>query len=68
MEEKRGSYRVLLEMAEGKSPLRRPMRRWEGNIKINLPEGWGGMDLIDLAQKRDRWPDFGNAVMNLRVP
>jgi hypothetical protein len=27
----------------------------------------GGMDWIDLAQKRDRWLALVNAVMNLRV-
>ena len=30
--------------------------------------GWGGMDLIDLAQDSDRWLTLVNAVMNLRVP
>jgi len=45
MEEGRGVYRVLVEIAEGKRPLRRPRRRWEDNIKMGLQEvGCGGMD------------------------
>jgi hypothetical protein len=30
--------------------------------------GWNGVDWIDLAQDRDRWRAYFNAVMNLRVP
>jgi hypothetical protein len=44
-------------------------RRWEDNIKLDLPEfGWGGVNCIDLPQDRDRWQALVNAVMNLRVP
>ena len=54
---------------EGKTPLGRPRRRWEGNIMIDLKEvGYGGMDWIKLAQDRDRWRALVNAVMKLRVP
>jgi hypothetical protein len=30
--------------------------------------GVGGMNLIELAQDRDRWQSLVNAVMNLWVP
>jgi hypothetical protein len=66
---RRGAYRALVGKPEGRSPLGRPRRRWEDNIKMDLREvGWGDMDWINLAQDRDRWRDLVNAVMNLRVP
>jgi hypothetical protein len=47
----------------------RPRRRWEDNIKADLQdEGYGGMDLNELVQDRDRWRELVNTVMNLRVP
>ena len=69
MGERRGVYRVLVGKPEGKRPLRRPRRRWEDNIMLDLQEmGCGGVDWIELAQDRDRWGALVNAVMNLRVP
>jgi hypothetical protein len=69
MGEGRGVHRVLVRKPEGKRPLGRPRRRWEDNIKMDLPEvGCGGMDWIDLAQNTDRWLAFVSAVMNFRVP
>ena len=54
---------------EGKAPLKRRMHRWEDNIKIDFEAvEWRGVDWIDLAQDRDRWRAFVNAVMNIRVP
>jgi hypothetical protein len=54
---------------EGKRPLGRPRRRFVENIKMDLREvGWDGGDSINLAQDRDRWRAYVNAVMNLRLP
>jgi len=48
MEERRGTYRVLVEKPEGKRPLRRPRRKWEYNIKMDLQEiGRGGGHGLD---------------------
>jgi len=69
MGEIRGVYNVLVRNPEGKRPLERHRHRWEDNIKLDLQElGCGCMDLIDLAQDRDRWREIVNAVMNLRIP
>jgi hypothetical protein len=67
--ERRGVYKFLVGKTEGRSPLGRPRRRWEDNIKMDLQEvGCGGMVCIELAHNRDRWWALVNAVMNLRVP
>jgi hypothetical protein len=29
--------------------------------------GWGGVDWTGLAQVRDKWRDFADVAMNLRV-
>jgi hypothetical protein len=48
--ERRGAYRALVGKPEGRRPLERPRRRWEGNIKTGLREvGWVGIEWIDLA-------------------
>jgi hypothetical protein len=60
---------ALVGKPEGRRPLGRPRRRWEDNIKMDLPEvGWRGTDWIDLAHDRDRWRALVYTVMNLRVP
>jgi hypothetical protein len=67
--EKMNAYKILVGKPEGKKPLRRPRRRWEDNIRMDVREiGRGGMDWIDLAEDRDRWRALVNTVMNLWVP
>ncbi|KAJ4445480.1 hypothetical protein ANN_07288 [Periplaneta americana] len=67
MGESRNAYRVLDGSPEGKRPLRRPRRRWEDNIKMDLKEvGYDDRDWINLAQDRDQWRAYVRAAMNLR--
>ena len=62
-------HRVLVGKPEGKSPLGRPRRRWEDNIKMDLQEVGGSCgDWMELAQDRDRWRVLVSTVRNLRVP
>ena len=51
-----------------KRPLERRRRRWEGNIKIHLREiVWECIDLIDIAQVRERRWALGKRVMKCGV-
>jgi hypothetical protein len=67
MKEDRKVYKVLVGEPKGKRPLRRPKRRWEDGIRMDLREtGWG------------MWSGFGwlrtgisggllRTLMNIRV-
>jgi hypothetical protein len=69
MGEGRNVYRILVGRPEGKKPLRRPKRKWEDNIKMDLREiGIDGVNWIRLAQDWIRWRAFVDIVMKLRVP
>ena len=61
-------HRVLVGKPEGKKPLGRPRHMWEDNIKMDVQEVGGGVDLMELAQDRDRWRALVNTGMNFRVP
>jgi hypothetical protein len=69
MRKNRNIYQVFVGKLESERPLGNPRRRLEDNIKMDLREmRWGHMDLIDLAQDRDKWISLVNMVMNRRVP
>jgi hypothetical protein len=62
-------YWVLVGRPEWKRPLRRPRRRWEDNIKMDLREI--EIDVVNwiwLAQDRVYWRASVRTVLNLRVP
>jgi hypothetical protein len=64
-----GVYWGVVGKPEGKRPLGRPRLRWEDSNRMDFQEvGCRDMDLIELAQDRDRWRTLVNEVMNLRVP
>jgi hypothetical protein len=68
MGEEKKVYKILVGDPEGKRPLGKPRRRWEGGIRMDIREiGLGCVDWIRLAQDRDRWRTVVSAVMNLRV-
>jgi hypothetical protein len=68
MREGRGVYRALVGRPECERPLRRPRRRWEDNIKMDLREiEIDGANWIQLAQDRVQWQAFVNTIMNYRV-
>ena len=69
MEEGRSAFKILTGKPTGKRPFRRPMRRWEDNIRTDLEEiGINAGNWVDSAQDGDYWRALMNAALNLRVP
>ena len=69
MEEGRSVSKTLTGKPTGKRPLRRPRRRWEDNIRMDLEEiGINAGNWVYSAQDSNYWRALVNAALNLRVP
>jgi hypothetical protein len=69
MREMRSANKILFGKPEWKTPLGRPRRRWEDNIRMDLREiEWEGVDGMHLGKDRDQWRALVNTVMNFRIP
>ena len=56
MEEGRSAFKIITGKLTVKRPLRRPRRRWEDNIRIELKEMCiNARTWVDLSQDRDYW-------------
>ena len=54
IEEDRSAFNILTCKPTGKRPLRRPRRRWEDNIRMDLEEiGINAGNWVDSAQDRN---------------
>jgi hypothetical protein len=54
---------------EGDTSLRRSMRRWEDNIKMEVEEiGYKCVPWTHMTHDMVQWRAFMNTVMNLPVP
>ena len=61
--------RFSAEIPEGKRPLGRYQRRWEGNVRMDFQDvKWEGMEWTDLAPVRDRWQALVIAIRTLGTP
>ena len=66
MDEGRSAFKILTGKPSGKSPLRRPRRRWEDNIRMDLEEiGINEGNWVHSAQDRNYWRALVNAALNL---
>jgi len=67
MGDKNGAYRIFVGKPGGKRKLWGPRRKWDDNIKMELKEiGCESVDCIDLAEDKNKWLTFMNAVMKVQ--
>ena len=65
MEESLNAFKILT----GKSTGKRPLRRWEDSIRMNLNEiGINTKNSFDSTQDTGYWRDLVNAPFQLRIP
>ena len=68
MMECRSAFKVLTGKLKIKTPLGRPRRRWEDNIRMDLKEiDVNTRNWVDSAQNMDFWRALVNAALNFRV-
>ena len=69
MEEGRSAFKILSGKPTGKRPLGRPMRRWEGNARMDLKTIYiNTRNWVDSAQDRVYFRTLVNVALNLRFP
>ena len=65
LEEGRSAFKILTGTPTGMSPLRRPRRRWQDNIRMDIKEiGINTRNWVDSAQDRDYWRALVNAALH----
>ena len=68
MEEGSSAFKILSGKPTGKRTLRKPRRRWDDNIKMDLKEiSSNTRNWVDSALDRDYWRGLVNAALNFRI-
>ena len=70
MEEGRNALKILTDKLTGNTPLGRPRRGWEDNIRMDLEKIGinAGNFFFYLTQDKDYWRALINAALKLRIP
>ena len=69
MEEERSAFKILTGKPTGNKLLRRPRRRWEDDVRVDLKEICiNTRSAVDFTQDTDYWRALVNATLNVLVP